>query len=365
LVRSRLVSLHVTLEIEASLTLGFFAKMARSDLLVSLVRASAAGDRPSIASTVEAIVAEERARSHHILADRLQRALQSVPVATSTQMPRPQSSGRDFIIETEARLSLSNLILSLPAERLTHQLIEEQTRADLLRAQGFQPRHRVLLSGPPGNGKSSLAEAIAEAVAVPLLTVRYDALVGAYLGETNARLARLFDYVRTMPCVLLFDEFDAIGKERGDVHETGEIKRVVSFLLMQIDQLPSYVIAVAATNHAELLDRAVWRRFQLRIDMPAPDIARATLLLKRCFEGVASDPGLSAESIVRRMGPVNYAEILDFYQNVRRRHILAQGGEELKQVVARELDLWDSRVKPNVHGRNPRISSSKTRRTRA
>jgi MoxR-like ATPase len=317
--------------------------MARSDLLVSLVRASAVGDRSSVASTVEAMVAEERAHSHHILADRLQRALQSVPVATSNQMARPQSSGRDFIIETEARLNISSLILSLPAERLTRQLIEEQTRADLLRAQGIQPRHRILLSGPPGNGKSSLAEAIAEAVALPLLTVRYDALVGAYLGETNARLARLFEYVRTMPCVLLFDEFDAIGKERGDVHETGEIKRVVSFLLMQIDQLPSYVITVAATNHAELLDRAVWRRFELRIDMPAPDLARAASLLQRCFESAPDDPGLTAEAIARRMSPANYAEILDFYQNVRRRHILAQGGETFRQVVARELELWHSR----------------------
>jgi SpoVK/Ycf46/Vps4 family AAA+-type ATPase len=332
--------------------------MARSDLLVSLVRAGVAGDRSSLASTVEAIVAEERARSHNTLADRLQRALQSVPVATSSQMSRPQSSGRDFIIETQPRLRLSDLILSLPAERLTQQLVEEQNRADLLRAQGFQPRHRVLLSGPPGNGKSSLAEAIAEAVAVPLLTVRYDALVGAYLGETNARLSRLFEYVRTTPCVLLFDEFDAIGKERGDVHETGEIKRVVSFLLMQIDQLPSYSIVVAATNHAELLDRAVWRRFQLRIDMPAPDTARAALLIDRCFGSTREDTGFAPRALAERMRPSNYAEILDFYQNVRRRHILAQGAESLKQVVIRELDLWNSRVTPNFDGTNSRSTSS-------
>jgi SpoVK/Ycf46/Vps4 family AAA+-type ATPase len=337
--------------------------MARSDLLVSLVRASAAGDRSTVASTVEAIVAEERSRSHHILADRLQKALQSVPVATSNQMTRPQSSGRDFIIESEPRVALDSLILSLPAERLARQLIEEQMRADLLRAQGLQPRHRVLLSGPPGNGKTSLAEAIAEAIALPLLTVRYDALVGAYLGETNARLSRLFDYIRTMPCVLLFDEFDAIGKERGDVHETGEIKRVVSFLLMQIDQLPSYVIAVAATNHAELLDRAVWRRFQLRIEMPAPDAARAALLLKRCFGALPDDAGVSTDVMAKRMDAANYAEILEFYQNVRRRHILAQGSESLRRIVSQELELWDTRVRPD-DGSDSRKSVTKARQSK-
>lgn len=335
--------------------------MARSDLLVSLVRAGIAGDRPTMTSTVEAIVAEERSRSHHILADRLQRALQSVPVATSNQMARPQSSGRDFIIESEPRVSLDHLILSLPAERLTRQVVEEQNRADLLRAQGMQPRHRVLLSGPPGNGKTSLAEAIAHAVALPLLTVRYDALVGAYLGETNARLSRLFEYARAMPCVLLFDEFDAIGKERGDVHETGEIKRVVSFLLMQIDQLPSYVIVVAATNHAELLDRAVWRRFQLRIEMPPPDLGRAALLLGRCFGALKDDVGLSAEAMAERMGPVNYAEIFDFYLNVRRRHILSQGSESVREIVGQELKLWDSRVTPVGDGTSSGKSSPKAR----
>ncbi len=100
---------------------------------------------------------------------------------------------------------------------MVRQLIEEQSRSDLLRAQGIQPRHRILLSGPPGNGKTSIAEAIAEAIALPLLTVRYDALVSAYLGETNARLPKLFEYARATPCVLFFDEFDAVGKERGDV----------------------------------------------------------------------------------------------------------------------------------------------------
>ena len=268
-------------------------------------------------------------------------------------------------MESEPQVSLTDLILPLPADRLSRQLIEEQSRSDLLRAQGLQPRHRILLSGPPGNGKTSIAEAIAQALALPLLTVRYDALVGAYLGETNARLAKLFEYARATPCVLFFDEFDAVGKERGDVHETGEIKRVVSFLLMQLDQLPSYVIAVAATNHAELLDRAVWRRFQLRIDMPAPDAARRAVLVARFFEVWKDDPGVTPGRVAERLGPVSFAEVFEYCQNVRRRHILSQGGKSLKRVVAEELDLWASRVAPSANGETPTISTPPPGRTKS
>ena len=339
--------------------------MARSDLLVSLVKAGASGDRSTLTSTVEAMVAEERAKSHHVLADRLHRALQSVPVTTSSELRRPNAAGRDFVIETEPRATLEGLILTLPAEQLTRQLIEEQHRADVLRAHGMQPRHRVLLSGPPGNGKTTLAEAIAEAIAVPLLTVRYDALVGAYLGETNARLARLFEYARTTPCVLFFDEFDAVGKERGDVHETGEIKRVVSFLLMQLDQLPSYVVAVAATNHAELLDRAVWRRFQLRVDMPSPSPEATAILISRFFDAWPEDPGTAPTVVATQIGHSSFAEVFDFCQNIRRRHILSQGSETLKSILAHELQLWKTRIRPGSDGKTTSTSAAAPRRTRS
>ena len=112
---------------------------------------------------------------------------------------------------------------------------------------------------------------------MPLLIVCYEAVIASYLGETAVRLSRLFAQVRTRRCILFFDEFDVVGKERGDVHETGEIKRVVSSLLLQIDGLPSHVVAVTATNHPELLDRAVWRQFQLRLERPAPSPALAEM----------------------------------------------------------------------------------------
>ena len=206
----------------------------------------------------------------------------------------------------------------------------------------------MLLSGPPGNGKTSFAEAIAEGLGLPFYIVRYDALIGSYLGETNARLRKLFDYVRTTPSVLFFDEFDAIGKERGDTHETGEIKRVVSFLLMQLDRLPSYVVIIAATNHGELLDRAVWRRFQMRLALPAPQGQEVTVVLDRILSEWPNSPKMSPARIAAKLGKVSYAEALDFCQNVRRRQILGLGEMSVDDALRAEIDLWASRVTPEV-----------------
>lgn len=326
--------------------------MARSDLLVSLVRAGAAGDRDALRSTAEALAADERAKKHHIVADRIQRALSAVPVTppalTATSPHLNTANGRETILEIEARLPLDELILPLPARESGRQLIEEHRRADVLRASGFEPRHRVLLSGPPGNGKTSFAEAMAEGLGLPFFVVRYDALIGSYLGETNARLRKLFDYVRTQPCVLFFDEFDAIGKERGDTHETGEIKRVVSFLLMQLDQLPSYVVVVAATNHGELLDRAVWRRFQMRLALPAPGRSELAVFLDRIMSGWKAAPTLNVSKIAAKLGQASYAEALDFCQNVRRRQILGLDELSVDSALSAELDLWTKRVTPEI-----------------
>ena len=319
--------------------------MARSDLLLSIVRAGAAGDQTALRSSVEAVVAEERNKNHNILADRLQRALNAVAVTSPASAAPSSHAGRDTILETEPRQRLEDLILPLPVTHQVGQLVEVQHRADLLRAHGIQPRHRVLLSGPPGNGKTSIAEAIAEALAVQFFTVRYDALVGSYLGETNTRLARLFDYARTVPCVLFFDEFDSIGKERGDIHETGEIKRVVSFLLMQIDQLPSYVVTVAATNHAELLDRAVWRRFQLRLSLPQPSLDALAILLDRQFASWPDNPGMRPELVAKKLGSISYAEALEFCQTVRRQHILSLGDRSLRDILREQIDFWKARVR--------------------
>ena len=296
--------------------------MARADLLVSLVQASAEGDRGRVRKTTEAIIAEERAKNHHVLADRLTRA-----AANGEGRPRAAFVGRGgawrrFATELVPRRRLEDLVLSEANRAACRDLIEEQQRASVLRAHSLEPRHRVLLVGPPGNGKTTLAEAIAEALSVPFIVVRYETMIGSYLGETASRLKRVIDYARTTPSVLFFDEFDAVAKERGDHHETGEIKRVVASLLMQVDELPNYTVTVAATNDPELLDRAVWRRFQLRLSLDAPTEKDLAGYLERFGRSMGGGLGHAPATLAARLGPVSYAEAEEFCLDVRRRFAL-------------------------------------------
>jgi SpoVK/Ycf46/Vps4 family AAA+-type ATPase len=321
--------------------------MARSDLLISLVRAGTNGDRRGFRTVAEAIIAEERAKRHAVLAERLTEAIQQngngMHNLSITHAVDPVHKGRDFLSEITPRRTLSDLVLSPDARRSVDELVEEQVRADLLRAHGLEPRSRVLFVGPPGTGKTTLAEAVAEAINVSLFVVRYELMIGSYLGETATRLKRVFDYARTTPCVLFFDEFDAIGKERGDVHETGEIKRVVSSLLMQIDELPSYTVVIAATNHPELLDRAAWRRFQVRLNLPLPTESELTSYIEAFFSKFDEPAGHASSSIVKALGTISYAEAEQFCLDVRRRQVLAVGQKPLKAVLAEQLKLWASK----------------------
>lgn len=238
---------------------------------------------------------------------------------------------------------MDDLILSDIIRAACKELVEEQNRADLLRSHNLEPRHRILFAGPPGNGKTSLAEALAAELAVPLLVVRYESVIASYLGETAVRLSLLFEQVRTRQCVLFFDEFDVVGKERGDIHETGEIKRVVSSLLLQVDALPSYVIVVTATNHPELLDRAVWRRFQIRLELPAPTYKQAEEWFRR-FEGRMGEKlGVSVSTLAKSLKGANFSELEQFGQDIQRRYVLSLPQANMQQTIKERLSQWEHR----------------------
>lgn len=318
--------------------------MARSDLLISLVKAGRLTPDPRFRSAVEAIIAEERSKQHSALAEQLSAALlNGAPPSVAQSAATPTVVG-DLLYELAPERSLDDLVLPRFVREELQRLIEEHRRGELLRSYGMGPRHRILLVGPPGNGKTSVAHALAHDLMVPLLAVRYEGLIGSYLGETASRLRKVFDFARQRACVLFLDEFDAVGKERGDVHETGEIKRVVSTLLLQMDQLPPHVVIVTATNHAELLDRAVWRRFEVRLRLPPPRPSEAAEFLERLLAGFAPAAGHKAAALARRLRGATYSEIEDLFRDIARRTILEGPEPDFSRIARGRLAAWKRRV---------------------
>ena len=323
--------------------------MARSDLVIKLAQAGLDNDKQLIRRTIEAIITEEHTRQHHIYAQKLSDVLRSERW-TKQVAPEPQkfnnidfnssnkSSAEELFIEIKPKRNLSQIFLDDQSLEQCNELIEEHLRADLLRSFAVEPRNRLLLVGPPGNGKTSLAEAISYSMGLPLYVVKYESVIGSYLGETALRLKQVFDFLKTRPCVVFFDEFDAIGKERGDTHETGEIKRVVSSLLLQIDDLPSYNIVIAATNHPELIDRAAWRRFQVKIELNPPTLKQIQLFINNFESDLGEALEYNHSELAKKLIGNSFSTIEDFFLNIKRKLILSAGSANPKDIITKQLN---------------------------
>ena len=150
-------------------------------------------------------------------------------------------------------------------------LVREREKISVLLEAGLDPTRTVLFTGPPGVGKTLAAKWIARETGHPLLTLDLSAVMSSYLGRTGSNLRHVLDYAKSVKCVLLLDELDAVAKRRDDFGEIGELKRLVTVLLQELDDWPSSGLLIAATNHSELLDPAVWRRFEQQVDFPLPE----------------------------------------------------------------------------------------------
>jgi SpoVK/Ycf46/Vps4 family AAA+-type ATPase len=324
--------------------------MAQADLLVELLKSASNGDQLTFRKAAEALIKEEKSKGHRILADRLTKSLQPNAFTIGNGLtPKPNGSSgqhKDLIYEITPERALYSLVLPSKINEQIKEVVEEQHRAELLHAHNLHARNRLLFAGPPGNGKTTLAEALAFELMYPLFVVRYETLVGSYLGETSSRLKHLMDYARTQRCVLFFDEFETLGKERGDTHETGEIKRVVSSLLLQIDDLPDYVVIVAASNHPELLDRAVWRRFQVRVELSLPTRQQLTKYIESIGQRCRTNFGYASETLAKNMKGLNFAEVEEFCLSVVRRAVLDQKTDNAQTITRLKLEQWRDRLKP-------------------
>lgn len=230
------------------------------------------------------------------------------------------------------------LVLPSAIEARMREFLESVRHHDALAKAGAALPNRLLMHGPPGTGKTQLARWVAAQLAVPLLTVRCDTLVSSLLGQTSRNLRRVFEYAEQLPCVLFLDEFDALGSARGNERDVGELQRIVIALLQNIDALPDSTILLAATNHDQLLDPAVWRRFSFRVPMPMPDAAMRAALWSR-FLGSYAPEGLHLQALVERSEGVTGAVIEQVCLDAKRSAVLAGQPKVDEDEIFRRLGL--------------------------
>ena len=257
--------------------------MANGKLLRQLLRSGTDGDVAAFRGVAKELIAEERQKHHHLLANDLETILYGrtqSPGSPALQqltetIPEDRERNLPLCSVREPARCIEDVVLSPTNLALVKDILHEYNRDDVLRAHGLQACDRVLLCGPPGCGKTLTAEVIAHELGRPLVVVRTDSVVSSFLGETAANLRKVFDFAASSPLVVLFDEFDALGKEREDATEHGELRRVVNAVLQMLDAYSGRSLIIAATNHEGLLDSAIWRRFE-EILYLHPNVALST-----------------------------------------------------------------------------------------
>ena len=251
--------------------------------------------------------------------------------------------------------SMAQLNLPLDVTDAISDFLTEQRNVEALAKAKLDPRHKALFIGPPGNGKTVLAGAISMELGVRSFMVRYDDLISNKPGETSRNLNEIFTYARQEPTLLFFDEFDALGRERDDSQESGEMKRVTSTLLVQIDDLPPHVVAIAATNHGQMLDAAIWRRFNIRIELPRPRLDQFEAFMRDMFRQYGHDPkdddDITLELVGYRMIPENFSDAELFVRNCVRLHVISNNEGRpmtIEEAMKIELNKWSSGQKKVV-----------------
>lgn len=290
--------------------------MARGDLLKKLFLSYLKRNDDSFRSAALEIIAEEQKKNHLLLANELQRILSNGsrnPMLTEiyqdlSTLPKDRERQAILVEVRKPDRYLPDIILSENKFKDIQGILEEFRKGEILHSHGVKPRTKLLLCGPPGCGKTLLAEVIATELSLPMLYTRFDTIVSSYLGETSANLRKVFDYASRGTWVLFFDEFDAIGKSRDDLTEHGELKRVINSFLQLLDGFHSDSLVIAATNHEYLLDVALWRRFDEILYMERPSIPDIKLLISRKL-GSIPHPRLKPDSFVQKLKGLSHAEI--------------------------------------------------------
>lgn len=297
------------------------AEASAIKLLPKLIDAFRWAQKPKIAEIGEAMAAAIETQ-HPAVAKRIRDSF-GYELLQIKSVVKPER----LVSFEDAAHGFEQVVLPANVETECRAIVHEHRCRDALAAYGLTPRHRVLLHGAPGNGKTLLAEALAYELQVPFLRVKYGGLVDSHLGETGKNIEIIMDYAKTAPCVLFLDEFDGIGMDRNDNRDVGEVRRITNQLLIHLERLPSSCVFVGATNAPNLIDAALQRRFDFVIEVPAPtDDLKRRCAQKELHPSIT--PGFDLQHLSDRIAvmpvPSLYA-VVELCRRMRRDMVLNKG----------------------------------------
>ena len=304
--------------------------MASGEQLKALLKSHADGDDDRFFSVAMQVAAHAARRGHGRLAEELRTLIDRAKSKPGAGAPVPIGRRRG---------ELANLLgASYPSERLgqmvlgkdlgdqIQRVIREQRHAGRIVERGLAPRRKLLLTGPPGTGKTLTASVLAGELGLPLLQVRLDGLITKYMGETAAKLRQIFEATGQTRGVYFFDEFDAIGSQRGLANDVGEIRRVLNSFLQMIEQDRSHSLVIAATNHPRILDPALFRRFDDILHYDLPDSSQIAQLLRT---------RLASEAVKR----IRWRSLADLAAGLSYAEVVRAADEVLKDALIHERTL--------------------------
>jgi AAA+ superfamily predicted ATPase len=317
-------------------------------LLRQLIKTGSEGNVEAFRQFSQQVIDEERGKQHHLLANDLERILYGQGKASShvrslgVKSPEDRSNGVPlFWIGTPTR-ELGDLVFDAQQTASLERIIEQYDKEGMLAAYGLRPDTKVLFHGPPGTGKTVTAEALAFRLERPIAIMRLDSLISSYLGETASNLERVFNFLESQEVVALFDEFDAIARERSAMDDHGELKRVVNAVLQMMDRYAGKSLIIAATNHEQTLDYAVWRRFDEVLRFPLPDPHSRRAFLARRLSGMRLDFDLTELDIDVLTSEWSFADLQRFVVRLYKDGLLRQteflDRWTFEQAIQRETD---------------------------
>lgn len=315
------------------------SRMATSEQILSLIKSHVDGDNDRFNTLALQLSAAEARAGHTVFS----RAIKDLIAKSRANIFRPtfkqlSADISDFLLLGSNESSFASLVIPTTIEEKIKRVILEYAQKDKLQKYNLENRHRLLLYGPSGTGKTMTASVIANELRLPLYIIRLERVITKFMGETSFKLSKVFDCISQIPGVYLFDEFDAIGQQRGYDNEVGEMRRVLTtFLQLMEREIPNSII-IAATNDFKALDKALFRRFDDVIVYSLPGDSEIRLLIENAFNDYSLAGDISP--LVAQMEGMSCADIVEVCKDAIKSHIL----EDMNLDVEHVLSILESRT---------------------